>query len=80
MLAVWHDDYEWYVARTADDAKAAQAELTGENPGDYGFERVPYWKIIGIYPDEPRQKKPRRLWAWVWIFINGRGFLASTEC
>ena len=80
MLAVWHDDYEWYVARTAEEARVAQMKLAGEDAGSYDFEKVPYWKTIAIFRDDARQGEPRRYWAWVWILINGSGFLAGTEC
>lgn len=81
MPAVWSDDCSYYVGSCASAARAYEYELTGESrdPRDFEFEKVPYWRVLSRWDGEIGEGKLRSHWAWVWVLLNGRGFLMTME-
>jgi hypothetical protein len=72
-LHVWHNDCDWVVAESAEDAAAVYYETTmSETPEEW--EQWPDSRLL-VITDKIREEKT----CAEWVKSNGRGFLCSTE-
>lgn len=79
-LGVWHNDCDWVVATSAEDAHAVWAEHTGERAEDYDVGNWVRWensRSLKMALDDARDKFETKACAeWA---AGGRRYLGSTE-
>lgn len=87
-LHVWHNGYDWVVAKDEADARAVEHEMIGDPcthddtcdcEGD-GWDQVPDEAPLKIATGEDGAPPIVTKTCAEWVKDEGRGFLCSTEC